>query len=159
MSLRSLIMVKSGNYNFENKTLNLSVKYGTVPYFIEWVATPSLNIAVTLHNRQCYVIIMYNSGKLITVFVRKKQSSHSSQRARRPKQLNIPRRCCTERKRRNTISLVKRNSCQQAILTKYAGLKIYTCVLILRKALRFMVGTTPAEVGPSPCSGGVRRST
>ena len=46
----------------------LSVKYGIVPYFIEWVATLSLNIAVTLHNLQCYVIIMYNSGKLITVF-------------------------------------------------------------------------------------------
>ena len=27
-------MVESGNYYFENKTFILSVKYGTVPYFI-----------------------------------------------------------------------------------------------------------------------------
>jgi hypothetical protein len=27
-------MVKSGNYHFENKTFILSVKYGTIPYFI-----------------------------------------------------------------------------------------------------------------------------
>ena len=33
----------------------LSVKYRTVPYFIERVATLSLNIAVTLHNLQYYV--------------------------------------------------------------------------------------------------------
>ena len=51
-------MVKSGNYNFENKTSILSVKYGNVLYFIERVATLSLNIAVTLHNLQCHVIIM-----------------------------------------------------------------------------------------------------
>ena len=60
-------MVKSGNYNFENKTFILSLKYGAVPYFNEWVATLSLNIAVTLHNLQCYVIILYNSGQIITV--------------------------------------------------------------------------------------------
>ena len=65
-------MFKSGNCYFENKTFILSVKYGIVPYVIERVATLSLDIAVTLHNLQCYVIIMYNSGKLITVFVRKK---------------------------------------------------------------------------------------
>ena len=51
-------MVKYGNYNFENKTFILSVKYGTIPYFVEQVATLSLNIAVTLYNLQCYVIIM-----------------------------------------------------------------------------------------------------
>ena len=51
-------MVKSGNYNFENKTFILLVKYGTSLYFVERVATLSLNIAVTLHNLQCYVIIM-----------------------------------------------------------------------------------------------------
>ena len=50
-------MVKSGNYNFENKTLILSVKYGTIPYFVERAATLSLNNSVTLHNLQCYVII------------------------------------------------------------------------------------------------------
>ena len=43
-------MVKSGNYHFENKTFILSVKYGTVTYFIERVASISLNIPVTLHN-------------------------------------------------------------------------------------------------------------
>ena len=42
---------------------------------------------------------------------------------------------CTERKRSDTISLVKRKACQQAILTKYEGLKIYTCVLILKKGI------------------------
>ena len=32
-------MVKSGNYHFEkNETFILSVKYGTVPYFIERAA-------------------------------------------------------------------------------------------------------------------------
>jgi uncharacterized membrane protein YbaN (DUF454 family) len=51
-------MVKYRNYHFENKMFILSVKYGTVSYFIERVATLSLNIAVTLHNLQCYVIIM-----------------------------------------------------------------------------------------------------
>ena len=51
-------MVKSGNYHFENKTFILSVKYGTIPYFVERVATLSLDIAVTLHNLKCYVIIM-----------------------------------------------------------------------------------------------------
>ena len=30
----SLNMVESGNYHLENKTFILSVKYGTVPYFI-----------------------------------------------------------------------------------------------------------------------------
>ena len=83
-------MVESGNYHFENKTFILSVKYGTVPYFIELVASISLNIAVTLHNLLCYVIIMYNSGKLITAFVRNKWTSPSSQRARLPKLLHIP---------------------------------------------------------------------
>ena len=56
-------MVKSGNYHFENKTFILSVKYGTVQYFIKRVVTLSLNIAVTLDKLQCYVIIMYISGK------------------------------------------------------------------------------------------------
>ena len=51
-------MVKSVKYYFKYKTFILSVKYGTVLYFIERVATLSLNIAVTLHNLQCYVIIM-----------------------------------------------------------------------------------------------------
>ena len=50
MSRRSLIWSKPGNYHFENKTFILSVKYGTVPYFIERVASLSLNIAVTAHN-------------------------------------------------------------------------------------------------------------
>jgi hypothetical protein len=67
-------MVKSGNYNFENKTFILSVKYGSIRYIIERVASISLTIAVKLRNRQCYVIIMYNSGKIIMVFVRKKWS-------------------------------------------------------------------------------------
>ena len=80
-------MVESGNYHFENKTFIISVKYGTVLYVIYRVASISLNIAVTLHNLQCYVIIMYNSGKLITIFVRKK---YSSQRVRRPKLLHKP---------------------------------------------------------------------
>ena len=53
-----IIMVKSGNYNLENKTFILSVNYGTFPYFVERVATLSLNIAVTLHDLQCYAIIM-----------------------------------------------------------------------------------------------------
>ena len=79
-------MVKSGKNHLENKTFILSVKYVTVPYFVKRVATLSLNIAVTLHNLPCYVIIMENYGKLITVFVRKK---HSSQRARRPKLFHI----------------------------------------------------------------------
>ena len=86
-------MVKSRNCHFENKTFILSVKYGTVPYLVQRVASISLNIAGTLHNLQCYVIIMYNSGKLITVFVRKKCSSHSSQRVRWPKLLHIPWLC------------------------------------------------------------------
>ena len=60
-------LVKSRNYQFENKTFILTVKNGTVPYFIEREATLSLNIAVTFHNLQCYVIIMYNSGKLISL--------------------------------------------------------------------------------------------
>ena len=41
----------------------------------------------------------------------------------------------TEHKRSDTISQVIRNSCQQAILTKYASLKIYTWVLILKKGI------------------------
>ena len=53
-------MVKSGNYHFENEMFILSVKYRTVPYFNEWVATLSLNIAVTLHN---IVIIIYTTQK------------------------------------------------------------------------------------------------
>ena len=89
-SLWSFNMVISGNCHFENKTVILSVKFGTISYFVEWVATLSLNIAVTLHKLQCYVIIRVNSGKCITVFVRKK---HSSQRARRPKLLHIPWLC------------------------------------------------------------------
>ena len=81
-------MVKSGNYNFKNKTFILSVKYGTIPYLSNrW--HPLLLHCTTFN----VVIIMYNSGKLITVFVRKKWSSHSSQRARRPKLLHIPRLC------------------------------------------------------------------
>ena len=43
-------MVKSGNYHYENKMFILSVKYGTIPHFIERVASLTLNIAVTLHN-------------------------------------------------------------------------------------------------------------
>ena len=42
----------------------------------------------------CYIaqpsMLCHNSGKLITVFVRKKWSSHSSQRDRCPKLLHIP---------------------------------------------------------------------
>ena len=51
-------MVKSRNDNFENKTFILSVKYGIVPYYIERVASIRINIAVTLHNLQCYFINM-----------------------------------------------------------------------------------------------------
>jgi hypothetical protein len=83
-------MVECEIYHLENKTFILSVKYVIVPYFIERVASLSLNIAVTLYNLQCYVIIMYNSGKLIMVFVRNKWTSHSLQRARWPKLLHIP---------------------------------------------------------------------
>jgi hypothetical protein len=41
-----------------------------------------------------------------------------------------PDSACTERKRSDTISLCKINSCRQAIITKYAGLKIiiYLCI-------------------------------
>jgi hypothetical protein len=58
-------MVKSRNSHFENKTFILSVKYGTVMYFIKRLAILSLNISVTLHNLQCYVIIMEHSVKLV----------------------------------------------------------------------------------------------
>jgi hypothetical protein len=77
--------------------------------FFQWNIEPSLNIAVTLHNLQCYVIIMYNSVKLITIFVRKKWSSHSSQRARQPKLLHIA-WLLAHNARKVTIFLVKRNS-------------------------------------------------
>ena len=45
MSLRSLIWSNPETIISKNKTFILSVKYITVPYFIEWVATLSLNIA------------------------------------------------------------------------------------------------------------------
>ena len=44
-------MIESGNYHLENKTFIISVKYGTVPYFIYRVASISLKILVTLHNQ------------------------------------------------------------------------------------------------------------
>ena len=73
------------------------MKYGTVR-----VATLSLNIAVTLHNIQCYVIIMQNSGKLITVFVRNLTTAFQQFATSQAAQTAA----CTERKRSDTISLV-----------------------------------------------------
>ena len=77
-------MVKSGNYNFENKTFILSVKYGTVLFVIERVATLSVNIAVTMHNLQCKILANY-LRPLLGI-----NGLHTVQRARRPKLLHIP---------------------------------------------------------------------